>query len=167
MLEPTLYPDLPDSVPVRIAVAVLERLQADPALAAAGITVRDVETEDEAVRSEVPAPFVGVAIPGEVHNLKPGGWSELHTVLGIFLVTTIQVGTARYARHRLIERIKKLVYEDGGEILDEHGRQLTNCVKRFERINYDRRREPAGIQLTELRILYQTDYNEATREVLA
>ena len=170
-------PDAPFSsieagIDVLIADAVLALLQGDDDLAelfATGGGIVAMESDVFFARDTIKAPLLAVVLAGaDEKRVGSVQAADLETLLSLYLFTRQETSTAAdgHLRARVWNRVKSLIQTNSG-VLELADHTLLNCaLTRFQQTNLLGRLTTQGnnVLVSELRALYSTEIDEATRE---
>ncbi len=174
MHEPVMpLPELPECVAGRVADALLERLQADPVLQAVvveqGGEIRGCDLASLLRQATIKTPSVYVAVRGRDlsgYTSSYGGVQD--TALELVFATTpssTDLDHQAWLRPRLEAHLETLVRAQNGELYEGEV-CIAKATTGIRAVSFDVQPLPSGIALTVLGVVYQTDIDLASQEIL-
>lgn len=168
MPELVPYPELGEAILALQGDALLRKLRDDPALADffnGGI--EDVEAETLLLKGGVQANFLGVALgPFDERRTGNAQYATQTIAFDLFILTALEQtrGTRHWLRGRVVDRIARVLQQDGGVLTDPEGHLLCEALTRFERLDFaGRLGTDETILVTPLRVIFEADFDQVSR----
>jgi hypothetical protein len=175
MPDPTIEPSLPWSADALIAGALVLKMRSDTDLAdlfvQRGGGIVAVEARSVLTTATIKAPpLLAVCVKADEEREGRSSYGlEVATVIDLMILTNPpedSLDNQEFLRSRIVRRIKTVVRENRGELVDEEGKCLARASTEIARINFDENALPSGLLLTVIRVTYFTDLDQATQEIV-